>query len=363
MLPEPRYPFSEMLPVVEAVEVGQRRDVGAGIWSFDHEGFGRMLLVDPVERVAAWTDELLGPMRWCPLPDSLDVDPGAQPWERPQWTFNADLTLVAVFGVGELSIHDALGVRFRRAHPPGWDPDTRRPRLSGVFIGHILWCVVTEAPPDRHRLMVIDCQDWREIFSAVLESSSPEGFSLWGHPSQQGVVIDAGRGQDGTDLWTARREPEGLAIHRLDRDDQAFSGAFLNDGTLLVLPHTGETVSVYSWPNLEELAHLPNSDVFAIPLQEGGDGFDWCGFPIEDRYLMLKTVQGRLVLVDRRHRVAIAEVRLPGYGWQSTVGSEDPNPDPDLFAVRRIASTRFVADHEQRVDNTIWALPLEKLGH
>lgn len=195
----------------------------------------------------------------------------------------------------------------------------------------------------------------------VLESSAPEGFLVRAHPSQEGVVIDAGRGQDGTDLWTARRESDGLTIHRLGRHDQAFS-EFLSDGTLLLLPHTGDTVSISSWPDLTEIAHMSNSDVFARPLQEGGDGFSWCGFPVEDRYLLLMTIQGRLVLVDRQQPKPIAEVRIPGYGWQPTSGSMDINPVPDLFAVRKTAGNGFVADHEQRVDNSIWAIPLESPG-
>ena len=74
--------------------------------------------------------------------------------------------------------------------------------------------------------------------------------------------------------------------------------------------------------------------------------------------LLLMTVRGRLVLVDHRHPKTMAGVLLPGYRWQSTIGSEDPG----LFAVRRIAGCRFVTDHERRVDNTIWAIPLEEQG-
>jgi hypothetical protein len=204
--------------------------------------------------------------------------------------------------------------------------------------------------------LVIDWESRSEIASTTLKSSSPEGFLLWAHPSGQGVVIDAGRGQDGTDLWTACLGPDSLAIHQLARDDQAFGGGFLSDGTLLALPHTGDTVSIYSWPNLSELGHLANRDLFVAPLAEGGDGFYWDGFPIEDRYLLLMTIQGRLVLVDHRKWRAVAEVRIPGYEWRSAIGSMDV--DPDLSSVRQIAGNRFEADHEQIVDRTIWAVPL-----
>ena len=346
--------------MVEAVEAGQQR-FDPGTWGFDYVGTPGRLLVKPMERVASWTDEQLEPAQWTPLPESLNVDPDVRPWERPQWTFDAELTTVAVFAVDEMSVHDASGIRFRQAYPPGWDPDSRRPRLGGVFIDRFLWCVVTETPPDRHQLVVIDCEGYEEVACAVLESQSPEGFLVWAHPSGNGVVIDAGRGQDGTDLWTARRDGDRLAIRRLDRDDQAFSGAFFDDGSLLVLPHTGDTLGVYSWPDLVELAHLSNSDVFAVPLTDGGDAFDWCGFPIEDRYLLLMTVQGRLLLVDHHQWNPIAEVRIPGYGWRSTGSPAVRHHDPDLTAVRKVADRRFVADHEQSVDNKIWAIPLERI--
>lgn len=357
MLQEPRYPFSTKLPVVEAVEAGQQH-FDPDIWGFDYVGTGgTLLLVNPLKRVASWTDEQLEPARWTPLPESLTIDPSVEPWERPRWAFDGDLTTVAEFEVDEMSIHDASGIRFRRAYPPGWDPDSRRPRLGGVFIDQFLWCVVTETPPDRHRLMVIDCERWEEVASAVLESQSPEGFLVWAHPSGNGVVIDAGRGQDGTDLWTARRDGDGLAIRRLGRDDQAFSGAFFDDGSLLLLPHTGDTLGIYSWPDLVELAHLSNSDVFAVALTEGGDEFSWCGFPVEDRYLLLMTVQGRLVLVDHRQWELIAEIRIPGYGWLSSSSPAGQHFDPDLFAVRKVGGRRFLADHEREPVNTIWAIP------
>ena len=352
MLQEPPCPFLKSLPVVEAVGAGEQRS-DPDTWLYDHMGTGSTLLVDPLERLASWTDEKLEPRRWTPLPESLNVGPNVRPWERPQWAVDLDLTTVAVFEVDEMSIHDTTGIRFRRRYPPGWDPASRRPRLGGVFIDQFLWCVVTETAPDHHRLMVIDCEEWEEAASAVLASRSPEGFLVWASPSGDGVVIDAGRGQDGTDLWTARRDGQGLTLRRLARDDQTFSGSFFDDGSLLMLPHTGDTLSVYSWPDLAESAQLSNSEVFAVPLRKGGDAFSWYGFPIEDRYLLLMTVQGRLILIDHGRWEPIAEVRVPGYGWL--------HHDPDLVAVRKVADRRFKADHERKPDNTIWAIPLEQL--
>ena len=91
--------------MVEAVEAG-RQYFDPDIWGFDHMGTGRTLLVNPLERVAAWTDEQLAPTRWAPLPESLDVDPDMRPSERPRWAFDAELARVAVFDVDEMSIHD-----------------------------------------------------------------------------------------------------------------------------------------------------------------------------------------------------------------------------------------------------------------
>lgn len=353
--PEPPRTLPDDVPVLPARRVGTFLP-RPGLWEVDATTGGRARTwVDPGRRRIGRAPVAMPIRDWQPLPASLELDPSLGPWDRPILVADDPMTTVAVRDLEGWAVHTSSGVVLRRAAKPGWDssPGLGRPHLAGVFLGDHLWLVERTGSPDRNTLVVIDPVGWQVVATLILASDRPEGFGLFPHPTGDGLVVNAGRGQDGTDLWLVRLTATGLDVRGLPDAGRMF-GSFLDHGRILLLPHTSDSVDVVSWPDGEVVSRVRSADVLVAAPDGTIDHFLYDGFAPDGRHAVLLTYGGRLVIVDLDRSAAVAEVRVPGFGW---TGPHEP-PTPDLSSIRPLGGTWFVADHEQRLDWSIWSVPM-----
>lgn len=169
-------------------------------------------------------------------------------------------------------------------------------------------------------------------------------------------MVDAGRGQDGTDLWLVRPTSSVLDVEAVP-DAGRLVGSFLDDHRLLLLPHDVPGLAVMDWPSGELRSAVPEEDVLVPDADGTTDLLLPDGFAIDDRLAVVLSYGGRLVVVDIARTAPVAEVRIPGFGWTHDGNPMFP-PQPDMSGVTHVGGAWFLADHERRVDRSIWEIPI-----
>ena len=173
--------------------------------------------------------------------------------------------------------------------------------------------IVPTDDPTAYRMLIIDAGSGELHHELVLDSDHPAGFTIYGHPTGEGFVVDAGRGQDGTDLWSVQVSDGQVAVTPSDTWQRVFAD-FSADGTeILTAPHSGEDLEVFSWPDWTPQAVLSGEAVFAMEGNYPADRFDFFAVYLTSRSILAKSTEyGEMVVVDRQSGSPTHRLSLPG---------------------------------------------------
>lgn len=178
---------------------------------------------------------------------------------------------------------------------------------------HRVVAIVSTEDPTAYRLLIVDAAAGELHHELVLHSDHPAGFTLNGHPTGGGFVVDAGRGQDGTDLWSVQVSDGTVTVTSAATFERVFAD-FSPDGTeVLTTPHNGTDLEIFAWPDWTPLVALSGEAVFATDGNQPVDSFDYFAAYLTSRSILAKSTEyGGMVVVDRLTGNPTHRLLLPG---------------------------------------------------
>ena len=171
------------------------------------------------------------------------------------------------------------------------------------------------------------------------------GTSAVPHPTDPVVLLDAGEGQDGSQVFAAT--VGGAEVHGRRLLENVVAAGFSPAGDLLlVTPHPSfePVVRLLDWPSLSEVARLTAAD-----LGWPDDELDLHGCFLDDDLVLLSTVEHGPVLTDGRLQ-PVARLDL-------SEGS--PGPDAETTSLLGVAERRFAVElwSEGQHRAGLWSVP------
>lgn len=223
---------------------------------------------------------------------------------------------------------------------------------SAAFLGsgELLVTAQVTAPgrtsASANRVLLLDPAA-REVVDEVQLVLDDARISLIVHPRDGSVLLDAGMGQDGSQLFAARVASRRLSVTPVLQN--VVAGGFDPAGDrLLLVPHVsyGPEASVVEWPSLTRVAAIaPGRDGLA------DDPFYFYGCFLDQDEVLLTAEQpdGLVPVICSGDLAPRAMVTLPGYGSDSGL---------ELVSVLGTAAGTFAAELEGRDTKlaTVWSL-------
>ena len=291
------HPFAVHLPAIELELVAT---LAPGEWQWDHTQ----------RRFLAWGTN--GVTSW---PDSRDDAVAAVPADFPEGRLRAasvDCRAVAALSYDRLVIGlDGLAT-FASPVDPGWLDHHVIGAVGFPWNDNRAVAVRPTVDPTRYLVSIIGAAG-EQVGEFELSSDHPSGFMISGHPLGQGFTVDAGRGQDGADMWSFRHDGSEWVVSRSATEDRIFAG-FSPDGTEMVTtPHWRSDLVIHSWPSWTEVATLPAKGVFSAEGDHLTDYFDYFAvFLTGDTIVAMSTEHGALVVINRHSGQPVYRLELPG---------------------------------------------------
>jgi hypothetical protein len=213
---------------------------------------------------------------------------------------------------------------------PGADSATFLPSgrliVTAAVMEHTTWRGQLRSYRGAHRVLLIDPAAGEPLDEGMLDVSDA-GVMAIPHPSDGTAVLDAGEGQDGSQVFAVTAAHDKLAIRPLA--ENVVVGGFDPGGSrLLLTPHPSypSEVSVVTWPELHSVRTVTAGDAGV-----GNDDFDLYGFFLDEKNVLLKTVEGRMALFNRDLQFT-ATVNLAGELPDASVIETVMGTGPGLFA-------------------------------
>ncbi len=143
--------------------------------------------------------------------------------------------------------------------------------------------LVTGPVDGPHRVVLIDLGTGAVLDETIVEVFDA-GMSATPHPTDGSVVLDAGEGQDGSQVFVVRIDGDGerLVVEK-KAEDVVVSGFDSTGERLLITPHPNlaDRVAVLAWPSLDVLAEAYHDELGCVP--------DFYGCFVDDDCILLRT--------------------------------------------------------------------------
>jgi hypothetical protein len=256
-------------------------------------------------------------------------------------TASRDLGLVVAAAGGSLIV---LGETRWRLAVPG--ADSAAILGSGQLVVTARVTAPGRTSASANRVLLLDPAA-REVVDEVQLALNNAGISVIVHPRDGSVLLDAGMGQDGSQLFAARIASQRLSVSPVLENVVACGFDPAGDRLLLV-PHVsyGPEASVVAWPSLTRVAAItPGRNGLA------DDPFYFYGCFLDQDEVLLTTVHsdGLRPVICSGDLAPRALVTLPGYG---------PDSGLELVSVLGTASGTFAAGLEghDTMLATVWQL-------
>lgn len=221
---------------------------------------------------------------------------------------------------------------------------TGRLLVTAPNLEHATWRDQTIVQRTTHRVLLIDPGLGAVLDETVLDVADAGVFAV-AHPADGSVLLDAGEGQDGSQVFMVRDIGGQISVQHVLED--VVIGGFSPDGDrLLILPHPSYEgpATVVSWPGLDPIGT-------ASPQAAGisGDMFDLYGCFLDTDRVLLKTMEDRLVLASG-DLAALTQVSL---------STPSPGKDYRIGLILGLGPNLFAAElwAEGHKTTTVWELP------
>lgn len=248
--------------------------------------------------------------------------------------------------------------RWTLPHPP-W-PGSHA-RGAGLLFNRSLAVAVpaVPAPPRWSQVPSVDLVAVDLISGEIkqrtrLMDEAPEGFHAVVRRDGQSGLLDGGFGQDGSHIWKVWESQDKVHVDLFSRDDRVLGDISPSGEELLTTPHRDESLVIYRWNDLSEVARVDGAPAFGRRERnqpQDPDGFDYSAWYLSNALLLSVTRQGRLLIVDRvdlkpRHRLRLAGYEPIGYdkrGRRVDHPSEAVDFATDLTEVTVVDDRRIIA--------------------
>lgn len=149
-------------------------------------------------------------------------------------------------------------------------------------------------------LAIVDIADGSESRERLIdEIGDPAGFHAITRPDGRGGALDAGYGQDGSQIWRITPSAGRPEVTPLGTFDRILADLSPKGDEILTAPHVSGGLIVYRWDDLSEAARLERAEVFEEEDELTADRFDFYAYFLSSVRLLALTQQGRLLLIDR----------------------------------------------------------------
>jgi hypothetical protein len=217
--------------------------------------------------------------------------------------------------------------------------------VTAPNIEHQTWRNRTIAQRTTHRVLLIDPRSGAILDETILDGVVDAGVFAIANPADGSVLLDAGEGQDGSEVFTVRDASSQIRIEQL-LENVVISGFSPDGDRLLVLPHPsfeGPAI-VASWPSMDPIGT-------ASPQAAGinDDAFDLYGCFLDTGRVLLKTVEDRLLLASG-DLAALTQVSLT---------APTPGKNYSIGLILGLGPNLFAAElwTDGQKTTTVWELP------
>lgn len=217
--------------------------------------------------------------------------------------------------------------------------------VTAPNIEHQTWHNRTIVQRTTHRVLLIDPRPGAILDETILDGVADARVFAIANPADGSVLLDAGEGQDGSEVFTVRDTSSQIRIEHLL--ENVVTSGFSPDGDrLLILPHPsfkGPAI-VASWPGMDPIGT-------ASPEAAGinDDAFDLYGCFLDTGRVLLKTVEDRLLLASG-DLAALTQVSLT---------APTPGKNYSIGLILGLGPNLFAAElwTDGQKTTTIWELP------
>ena len=240
---------------------------------------------------------------------------------------NSDLAVVVLTLDSVVCVDPNGGLRWRFGHPQ-WPSVVGG---AGLIFGKRLAVVVPTAPAAAGRFQVnsvelalLDIGTGAELARHTFPDSwkSPQGFHAVARGDGRSGALDAGYGQDGSQIWRLLMDAQGgVQLTAMDTSNRILADISPAGDEILTAPHDTTDLVVYRWDDLVEVARLETGRLFEPPTDDYDSTSDWLDYQAwylgSDKLLAL-TRQGRLLVADRarmhiEHQLVVAGFNIVGF--------------------------------------------------
>jgi hypothetical protein len=221
---------------------------------------------------------------------------------------------------------------------------------SATLVGGGRIVVTAQRDGGGHRALLID-RATAEIFDTVEVDVADAGMAALPHPSDGTVLLDAGEGQDGSEVFLARADGDRLTVELVLTN--VIAADFSSDGTrLLLMPHPSfdSVVTLVDWPSRRTLRTMAIEE-----LEVGEESFDVYGCFVGADGVLVKTAgSGLFLLADGLAEALQVHLALDQNAEEDGETAEVETLvglGPDTFAVDLARDDGRTA--------TVWRLPTE----
>lgn len=296
--------FATDLPVIEIERLGASaaaEDAG-GMRTWDHTR----------RRFLRWEAEQVTPLSETLSPLDRQATPGDLPLDG--WlAASLDCRAVAALGLERLAIAFEGTQTIALPSSPGWHGRDVIGAVAFPWADHRAVAITPTEDPATYRVLIIAADTGEVRHDLRLDCDHPAGFTVYGHPTGEGFVVDAGRGQDGSDLWSVQAS-EGQITATPSETWQRVFADYSPDGTeILTTPQYGDDLEIFSWPDWTSQAVVSADAVFARDGNDPVDRFDFFAAYLTPRSILAKSTEyGGMVVIDRRTGTPQQRLSLAG---------------------------------------------------
>ena len=272
---------------------------------------------------------------------------------------DADLAVVVLTLDSVVCVDPTGRLRWRFDHP-AWPSVVGG---TGLIFGKRLAVVVPTAPAapgwfqvKSVELALLDMRTGAELARHSFPDSwdSPQGFHAVARGDGRSGAVDAGYGQDGSQIWRLLTDAQGrVQLTAMDTFDRILADISPAGDEILTAPHDTTDLVVYRWDDLVEVARLESARLFEQPTDESdstSDGLDYEAWYLGSDKLLALTRQGRLLVADRslmhlEHQLVVTGFNIIGFDRRGQ-RVDDPEQaidfEGDILQVTVIGRDRIV---------------------
>lgn len=248
---------------------------------------------------------------------------------------SSDGRLMAIAGMTDMRILDAEGTMvLHTVEHDSW----------GWFLGaacyfardnKTIWYVLPGDKNETDELQVMDTATFEVMASYPLLESQQYAYAFHHTPDNNLILLEAAAGQEKSVLMQLQLNDGIISLTELTQCEDLIVGNFSPSGKELIMaPHDDRPLEIYSFPEIDQAAEQQQEAIFEgskdFPAAEP-DNINYSVFFVDDNNILIVSLFGRLLLLDRKDLRCKAEIMPEGIEFTAYDMDGNPTTNPDYI--------------------------------